>query len=67
MTHEFDGGLYAQASAHQKEWGASLIADLRLRGSETVLDLGCGDGALTAQIADLLPAERSWASTRRWA
>ena len=55
MTHEFDGRLYAQASAHQKEWGASLIADLRLRGSETVLDLGCGDGALTAQIADLLP------------
>lgn len=56
VTHEFDGRRYAQASAHQKQWGASLIADLRLQGSERVLDLGCGDGALTAQIADLLPA-----------
>ena len=55
VTHEFDGRRYAQASAHQKQWGASLIADLRLQGSERVLDLGCGDGALTAQIADLLP------------
>jgi trans-aconitate 2-methyltransferase len=55
VAHEFDGRRYAQASAHQKQWGASLIADLRLQGSERVLDLGCGDGALTAQIADLLP------------
>ena len=56
MTHEFDGEKYGQASDHQKEWGAKLIADLGLAGSERVLDLGCGDGALTAQIADLLPA-----------
>ncbi|MDD2335218.1 MAG: methyltransferase domain-containing protein [Geobacteraceae bacterium] len=55
MTHEFDGNKYAKASAHQKEWGASIIADLSLKGTERVLDLGCGDGVLTSLFADLLP------------
>jgi trans-aconitate methyltransferase len=55
MTHEFDGRKYEQASTHQKEWGATLIAKLDLRGTERVLDLGCGDGVLTSRIAELLP------------
>lgn len=55
MAHEFDGKRYGQASAHQKEWGTTLIAELNLQGTERVLDLGCGDGALTAQIAALVP------------
>ncbi|OGW39104.1 MAG: methyltransferase type 11 [Nitrospirae bacterium GWC2_56_14] len=55
MTHEFDGKKYAKASTHQKEWGARIIADLILKGTERVLDLGCGDGVLTSHFADLLP------------
>jgi trans-aconitate methyltransferase len=55
MTHEFDGKKYGKASAHQKEWGIKIISELGLQGSERVLDLGCGDGALTEQIADLVP------------
>lgn len=55
MTHEFDGKKYEQASAHQKEWGTKLIAELNLDGSEHVLDLGCGDGTLTGQIEEILP------------
>ena len=55
MRHEFDGKKYEKASAHQKEWGTKLIAELGLTGAERVLDLGCGDGTLTAQIAQLLP------------
>lgn len=55
MPHEFDGKRYEKASAHQKEWGSSIIAGLCLKGTERVLDLGCGDGVLTSQIADLLP------------
>jgi trans-aconitate methyltransferase len=55
MTHEFDGNKYKKASAHQKEWGSNIISELNLKGTERVLDLGCGDGVLTSQIADLLP------------
>ncbi|NLW50915.1 MAG: methyltransferase domain-containing protein [Candidatus Brocadiaceae bacterium] len=55
MAHEFDGRRYEQASTHQKEWGAVLIAELALQGDECVLDLGSGDGTLTARIADLVP------------
>lgn len=55
MAHEFDGKKYEKASAHQKEWGSKLIRELGLKGTERVLDLGCGDGALTMQIAELLP------------
>jgi len=55
MTHEFDGKKYEKASAHQKEWGERLIEELVLKGTEHVLDLGCGDGTLTIKIAELLP------------
>jgi trans-aconitate 2-methyltransferase len=55
MAHEFDGNKYRAASAHQKEWGARLIHELNIAGSERILDLGCGDGALTAQLAALAP------------
>jgi trans-aconitate methyltransferase len=58
MSHEFNGERYAQASPHQKKWGMTLIEELHLEGTECVLDLGCGDGALTAQIAALVPRGR---------
>ena len=55
MTHEFDGRKYERVSAAQKQWGRKLIEELGLEGTERVLDLGCGDGTLTAGIADRLP------------
>ena len=58
MSYEFDGKRYEQASAHQKEWGSKVIAELDLRGDESVLDLGCGDGVLTSRIAERLPDGR---------
>jgi trans-aconitate 2-methyltransferase len=55
MNYEFDGKEYEKASAHQKEWGTKLIEELHLQGNEHVLDLGCGDGALTATLAEWVP------------
>jgi len=55
MTYDFDGNQYRQASTHQKEWGAKLISELKLQGHERILDLGCGDGELTAQLAAAVP------------
>lgn len=54
-TFEFDGEKYKTASKHQKEWGNGLISELSLNGDEAILDLGCGDGGLTEQLAQLVP------------
>ncbi len=55
MTFEFDAEKYKRASAHQRQWGKKLIAELDLKGNERILDLGCGDGCITAQLAELVP------------
>jgi trans-aconitate methyltransferase len=55
MTFEFDGQQYKKASPHQKSWGRAMIDLLELRGDERILDLGCGDGALTARLAQRVP------------
>jgi len=46
---------YAANSAVQQSWARELIARLNLRGDEHVLDAGCGDGKVTAEIARALP------------
>jgi trans-aconitate methyltransferase len=56
MTKDFDGEKYKKASAHQKEWGEKLIAELSLKGNEKILDLGCGDGKITTRLAELVPS-----------
>ena len=39
----------------QQAWARELIARLKLRGDEHVLDVGCGDGKVTAEIASAVP------------
>jgi len=51
---DFDSEKYKRASSQQKAWGRKLIVELDLRGDERILDLGCGDGALTAELAELV-------------
>jgi trans-aconitate methyltransferase len=57
-SYEFDGTKYKKASSHQKEWGQKLISELHFIGTEKILDLGCGDGSLTSQLAELVPDGR---------
>jgi trans-aconitate 2-methyltransferase len=42
---------YAKNSAEQLRWAQELMAKLALRGCESVLDIGCGDGKVSAQLA----------------
>ncbi len=52
---EWNAGEYAKYSSAQKTWAEELIAKLNLKGNEHVLDLGCGEGKITAEIASLVP------------
>lgn len=54
-SFEFDGEKYKLASGQQKAWGKKLIAELEFKGGERILDLGCGDGVLTAEMAKFVP------------
>lgn len=46
---------YAANSLVQQAWARELIARLNLRGKEHILDVGCGDGKVTAEIARAVP------------
>ncbi|MBI5016052.1 MAG: methyltransferase domain-containing protein [Deltaproteobacteria bacterium] len=46
---------YARHSEVQRGWAEELISKLALRGTERILDLGCGDGKMTAELAARVP------------
>lgn len=46
---------YNKSSHAQQLWAQELIAKLGLRGNERVLDIGCGDGKVTAAITASVP------------
>jgi trans-aconitate 2-methyltransferase len=46
---------YNKSSPSQQLWAQELIAKLGLIGIERVLDIGCGDGKVTAAIAASVP------------
>lgn len=49
--YSWDAHDYARHSGQQQIWARELIARLGLRGDESILDIGCGDGKVTAEIA----------------
>lgn len=53
-TYRWNAQDYAQNSQAQQQWAKELIAQLQLSGRENVLDLGCGDGKVTAEIAKIV-------------
>jgi trans-aconitate methyltransferase len=54
-TTKWNAADYAANSAAQQIWARELIAQLQLRGNEHVLDVGCGDGRVTAELARAVP------------
>lgn len=48
---KWDAKEYSRNSGNQKRWARGLLVQIRLRGDESVLDVGCGDGKITAMIA----------------
>jgi trans-aconitate methyltransferase len=52
MSHyKWNAEDYGRNSQGQQMWARELIGKLSLKGTEKILDLGCGDGKVTAEIA----------------
>ena len=49
--HNWDAEDYSKNSSAQLQWAEELIAKLALRGCESVIDIGCGDGKVSAALA----------------
>ena len=52
---EWDAEEYALISGLQSAMAAEVLALVQLNGTERVLDVGCGDGKITAAIAAQVP------------
>jgi len=48
---EWDAAEYSRRSSLQEAMAQEVLALLDLKGSERILDVGCGDGKITAKIA----------------
>lgn len=52
---EWDAAAYARISGLQAAMAAAVLALLQFKGDEQVLDVGCGNGTITSQIATRVP------------
>lgn len=57
-NYSWDAIDYAKNSSNQFEWAKELVPKLELQGNECLLDIGCGDGKVTALISTYLPQGR---------
>lgn len=55
MSVRWDPRDYAGHASAQHAWAEELIAQLALREDERILDVGCGDGKITAGLATSVP------------
>ena len=55
MSYKWDAEEYQASSSNQKKWGEELLSKIDFKGYEKVLDISCGDGKITAYIAQKVP------------
>lgn len=55
MTSRWDGAAYSSVGQMQRELAMAEVEAIDWRGDERVLDVGCGDGAISAQMASRVP------------
>jgi SAM-dependent methyltransferase len=58
VSYAWNAADYARHSAGQQKWALDLLDEIDLAADDVVLDLGCGDGKVTAEIARRLPLGR---------
>jgi trans-aconitate 2-methyltransferase len=57
-SYQWNADEYSRHSGQQEVWAHGLLEQLHLSGDEAVLDIGCGDGKVTAVIAEKLESGR---------
>lgn len=55
---DWDAGAYDRLAAPQEAWAREIIARMRLKGDEVLLDAGCGSGRVTRLLLEALPRGR---------
>lgn len=55
---DWNAGCYHDISSPQQKWGRKVLDRMPLTGHERVLDVGCGTGRLTGDIASRVPNGR---------
>ena len=55
QRYTWDPQEYRNSSSNQRTWAVELLSNIHLSGGEAVLDIGCGDGEITALIAARVP------------
>jgi len=55
IADQWNGSDYAQNSSVQLSHAERLLNNLSLKGEENILDIGCGDGKITALLAKKIP------------
>jgi trans-aconitate 2-methyltransferase len=55
MSYQWDAADYEKHSSPQQQWARDAMRGLALAGNERVLDIGCGDGKVTAELAAHVP------------
>lgn len=52
--YKWDAIDYACNASAQYDWATELIEKLKLQGNQSLLDIGCGDGRISAELAKSL-------------